>query len=243
MEYVLETYKEILGLIINFLLYVFLVSQVYPKLFLRVSWSKSDIKDRGIKKYAFDGGRAILYEPSISCRKYIKQYILSVNDGKKYLKCLIDERIESIRYEAAVFDANDRFVRLIEVCEPIKSEGDSSAVLLPPETAFVSLNVREINGTTVDTGKMLSLQFYKVMCFGLLTVITSVLQCLYLFKQVVIRYSPYSISIEENSIFEIVAMFEEVSRPTILIAMMAGALISWFIVSIHLSESVKVKLK
>ena len=243
MEYVLETYKEILGVIINFVLYVFLVSQVYPRLFLRAGWSKDDIKDRGIKKYSFSGGRAILYEPSLSCRKYIKQYILSVHDRKKYLKCSIDERITSIRYEAVVFDANDRFVKIIEVSEPIRSEGDSSAVQLPPETAFVSLNVREINGISVDTGKTLSLQFYKVMYFGLLTVITSVLEGLYLFKQVVIRYSLYSYPIDEESIFSIAMMFYGVSRLTILIAMMAGALISWFIVSIHLSESVKIKLK
>ena len=228
---ILAIYKEILLCVMILFMYVFLVSYVYPKCFLRARYEKADIKDRGVKKYVFKNGRAILYEPSLSCRKYIKQYILSVNEGKKYLKCRIDERISSIKYEAAVFDSRERFGKIIEVCEPIRSVGETSAVPMPPQTSFVSLNVREINGVSVDTGKALSIPFMNLIWFTVSTVVTSVLQAVFVWLKLKSYYLSFLFRPEgaPNII------------PVILAAVLIGALLSFAIIILNSSQSVEIK--
>ena len=228
---ILAIYKEILLCVMIFFMYVFLVSYVYPKCFLRARYEKTDVKDRGVKKYVFEDGRAILYEPSLSCRKYIKQYILSVNQGKKHIKCRIDDRIVSIKYEAAVFDAKDRLIKVIEICEPIRSAGESSAVPLPPQTSFVSVNVREINGVAVDTGKTLSLPFKNLIWFTVSTVVTSVLQAMFVWLKIKNYYANYSFRPEGSPNI----------LPVILASALIGALVSLVIIILNTSESVKIK--
>ena len=63
--------------------YIFLVSRVLPDLLLKPLYDDSKEGDRGLRRYAFEGGRAILYEPSAPYRKYLKQYILSANGNEK----------------------------------------------------------------------------------------------------------------------------------------------------------------
>ena len=67
--------------------YVFLVSRVLPDLLLKPLYDDSKDGDRGLRRYTFEGGRAILYEPSALYRKYLNQYILSANGNEKYIKC------------------------------------------------------------------------------------------------------------------------------------------------------------
>ena len=65
-----------------------------PKVFLKSKYSFKSSADRGIKKYRLDsGGYAIVYAPHLKTRKYISQYVITEQDGKKQLKCKINKEI------------------------------------------------------------------------------------------------------------------------------------------------------
>ena len=61
----------------SFGLYAFLAGMLFPSLLLKPKFKGEKARDRGLKKYTFDGGRAIVYRPDVKSVKYIEQYILS----------------------------------------------------------------------------------------------------------------------------------------------------------------------
>ena len=156
-------------------LYVFIIAYLLPGRLLKPSYDLSVIGDRGIKKYVFSGGRAIVYETSVLSGRYIKQYILSDNRGEKYIKCKIDEEITSIVYDVIAIDSFDKVIEVVEVSEPISKRGITSGALLPPKTAYVCVVVKGVNGCHVDTDMKMSIRpraanqyvFWTVLCSAL----------------------------------------------------------------------------
>ena len=64
--------------------YVLLIVWILPKFMLKSNYPIPQPTDRGLKKYKFsDSDYAVVYEPSLSARKYITQYVLAKKDGKK----------------------------------------------------------------------------------------------------------------------------------------------------------------
>ena len=58
--------------ICSVILYVFLAAKLLPNWLLKPHVDPSLDGDRGIKRFVFDCGRAIVYEPSVAYRKYIR---------------------------------------------------------------------------------------------------------------------------------------------------------------------------
>ena len=131
------------------LLFIFASACVLPKIFLRPDKVNAEPRSRGIKKYSFDNGRAIVYEPQIKIRKYLRQYILSENSGDKFIKCKLDTRVTSMRYTVIPIDANEKMLDIIDVEEMITDAGYTKAVILPSKTSYVNLILKEVNGITV----------------------------------------------------------------------------------------------
>lgn len=128
------------------LLYIFAISCLLPKIFLRPSKANACPRSRGIKKYSFENGRAIVYEPSLNVREYFHQYILSENGGDKFIKCKIDTRVKNARYTVIPIDANGKVLDIIDVEEMITVSGYTKAIILPRETSYVNLILKEVNG-------------------------------------------------------------------------------------------------
>lgn len=191
MSYVVKTVFVALSLF----LYVFLIACVFPKLFLCPSYKTVRVRDRGLKKYVFDQGRAIAYEPAPSMRKYISQYILSENCGEKFIKCKVDDRIDSLRYDVVVFGADDKVLDTVEVYEAINGKGITRAAALPLSTAYVSVCVREVNGVHVTEDATASFSAIKVALFFILTACCTVAMALMLnslilyFADLLLRYT------------------------------------------------------
>jgi hypothetical protein len=131
--------------LISLFVYVFLISSLFPKLFIVPTYNCKKIRDRGLKKYLFDGGRAILYEPAPNVKKGVEQYILSDNGGEKYIKCKVCEGVKSIKYRILTFDAYDKPLGAFDVSEPINESGITNAVNLPLYTAYVSIELLKVN--------------------------------------------------------------------------------------------------
>ena len=136
-------------------MYVFLVSGVLPDLLLKQRYDDSKDGDRGLRRYTFEGGRAIVYEPSAPFRKYLKQYILSANGNEKYIKCKFAERVSAVRYEVIAFDSADRLLDTVRIEEHIfeDKENISQAAMLPMQTAYVKVLIRSVNGVILDNEK------------------------------------------------------------------------------------------
>lgn len=135
----------------SIVLYVLLVAQILPRLLLTPRFDASLAGDRGIRRFVFEGGRAIVYEPSAMYRKYVSQYILSAVGERKYIRCRFARAVRSARYDVVVFDAFDRAIGTVRIEEPL-SDGNgnlSRAALLPDGTAYAKLIVRAVNDTLV----------------------------------------------------------------------------------------------
>ena len=129
----------------SMILFVTLTGRVLPHLLLRPEYRAESVPDRGLKKYIFEGGRAIVYRPGEQSAEYIKQYILSSHNGEKYLKYKVDDCVKSVELDVAVFDAADRMIDVIAVQSKIRDTHISEGVLLPYETAYVQIIVRAVN--------------------------------------------------------------------------------------------------
>ena len=185
-----------IGLVIcSAVIYVFWVSKILPKLLLRPIYDISVTGDRGLKKYTFANGRAIVCEPSLSSQKYIKQYILSSNNGEKYIKCKIDTRITSIKYDVMAMRADDQVIDIVQVSEIVSTPGMTCGALLPHDTSYVCVVVKEVNARQIVTDSKLTLPVLKVGIYFAVAVLCTIIEGMLLnavavsFLETVLSYS------------------------------------------------------
>lgn len=136
--------------LITFSTYIFLVGTLFPEMFLKLQYGDGAPTDRGLKKYKYPDGRAVLYEPHPIVRAYISRYILYVKDGAKYLRCSVRDGVGRIVYEAAVFNNRHKLIDVITVRESAPERGYTHSVMLPADASYVSLRVKEVNAEEVD---------------------------------------------------------------------------------------------
>ena len=178
-------------------MYVFLVSSVLPDLLLKPLYNDSKEGDRGIRRYTFEGGRAIVYEPSAPYRKYLKQYILSVNGNERYIKCKFAEQVNAVRYEVIAFDKNDCLLDTVRIEEHIfeDKENISNAAMLPMQTAYVKVLLRSVNGVILENEKCFYVPAFRKWGFigavtlGLVGIMTLVRAVLVMLGDLLFNYS------------------------------------------------------
>ena len=137
-----------LMLIAGFYLYVFLMSYILPRVLL--CRGKISPTDRGLKKYSFSEGRAIVYQPTNAVSPYISQYILSSIQGEKYIQCKIDESITALKYEVQAFDHRHKLMHTVEIEEKeIQNKGYTQLARLNAETSYVNVVLRSVNQTPI----------------------------------------------------------------------------------------------
>ena len=163
-------------LLCSAILYVFLITRILPHLMLRPQYDLSVLHERGIRKYVFRKGRAIVYEPSVQASRFINQYILSCNDGEKYIKCKLDPRVEAIKLDVVAMDANDKVISVVQIAEPILDQGYTRGAILPHNTSYVSVIVKEVNGRLAEPVYKLRLPMRNAVLYVLLTVLCSVIE-------------------------------------------------------------------
>lgn len=167
---------QILILICVIILYIFFISVVFPSIFLKPKYNTLLEGDRGLKKYLFEGGRAIVYEPSVDVKRYIKQYILTAVSEEKYIQCKFDLHIFSSKYEVYAFDCNDILIDSIQIEEPDLDykKGISKPVLLPTATAYVKVSVKSVNEVKIAREPMVSIPSSRVALFTFFTIILTI---------------------------------------------------------------------
>ena len=227
---IMRTAAQAILLILSFVLYVFIISGPLPKILLNPKYSISEVKDRGLRRFTFDEGRAIAYQPSIHVGKYIKQYILSSNGDEKYIKCKIDERIYSIKLDVVAFNADDKAIGIIQVTEKIQHKGFMRAALLPSDAAYVTLIVKEINGAVTDQKTRLEFSWVKLAVFAALSAALSAAEALAL-TSVLRSFAANVLSIKVNT---------EGTFFLALVSALLGLLLALLIWLLHLKKDTKI---
>ena len=105
--------------ICGLILYVFLASRILPDLLLKPRYNRTAEGDRGVKRFVFEEGRAVLYEPCGAYRAYLRKYILSAHGEKKYVRCQFDRRVRSAVYDIVIFGNDERVIDTVTVRERI----------------------------------------------------------------------------------------------------------------------------
>jgi hypothetical protein len=158
----------------GFVAYVFVLASVLPRIFLRARLGNGSTSDRGVKKYKFEDGRAVVYEPESKIRRYVNQYVLVDKSGDKYLKCKIDKRVSTIKYDVVVFDGHNNAIDVIQISEAISSKGYTVTAELPRKTSYVSLILREINYYPIDKSPFAYYKPIQILLFVVANVLTTV---------------------------------------------------------------------
>lgn len=182
---------------LSFAVYAFLVGMLFPSLFLKPSFKGVKARDRGVKKYIFEGGRAIVCVPDVKSSKYIEQYILSSNNGEKLLKCKADPRVHSLKYDVVCFDAADKVIDALSIKDTVDRNGYTEAVSLDSETAYVNVIAKAVNGTKVSKVptirySSISIMLYVALCslFTLIEVMIVKVPVLYIIDNfTILRYT------------------------------------------------------
>ena len=135
-------------LIAGIFIYAVLVSRILPGIFLSPLKGAS-LNDRGVRKCVFPGGRSVTYEPKLNIRRYISQYVLFAKDGRKYIRCKINDKVKSLKYELTIYDRKDKITDVLIVTETVGDEGLTADVALPPEASYVHFQLQEVNGVEI----------------------------------------------------------------------------------------------
>lgn len=230
-ETVLNYFAGAIILILSLILYVFFTACLLPKLLLIPKFRSADTGDRGIKKYLYEDGRAIVYEPTAQVRKHIPQYILSDNAGERFLKCKLDQRIRSIRYVVIAFDASGKVLDILNVSDPVENTGMAKAVPLPLSTAYVTLSVNEVNGVRMKSDRFLQLSVIKLAGFVLAALSFTVAEAL-LLKNTFLFFADFIMSYSKKVVID--------NTYTIATALLIGLVYAAIVVCTYYSKHVKI---
>ena len=142
---IISDIAKIVMLIASMVLYVYLFYSIVPRFIMKLSCKKENTRDRGIKKFKYPNGRAVLYEPEFAVRDFITNYVLYTEDGYKYIKCKVASHVNALKYDVYAFDNKDDLIDIVNVLEIVANNEFTDSVLLPPETSYVRLVLRRAN--------------------------------------------------------------------------------------------------
>ena len=162
--------------LVSLSIYILLVGNVYPMLFMRLRRVFGKSADRGIRKYVFPDGRCVVYEPDMKTRGYINQYELFSLKGTKYIKCKIDPAIRELCYYVLVYDNRDKLVDTLKIYESVRKNGFTRSVKLPHDTSYVNIVLYKVNSECVSKELPVSYSMTNVIAYSLCIVITTVIQ-------------------------------------------------------------------
>ncbi len=181
MNELIQTILSAVTILVTVVVYAFLIKVVLPRFLVKRKFSYDGHLGRGLKKYKSENGRAIVYEPHPSVRKYIKQYALVSDGGLKYLECNVDEGVNRIIYNVVMLDRKDKVLDVIEVEEVTAKRSLTQSVYLHPDTSYIALIVTSVNKEKLPNSDISYYTKKDIAVFGLmtayLTLIASLIVC------------------------------------------------------------------
>ncbi len=175
-------------LVASMTLFLYLTVILLPHKFLCVKYLISAPEGRGVRRCIFNGKHCVLYEAARHTRRYIRQYLLTEEDGAKLLLCKTNGNVVYLEYDVVLFDRYNKVFRILNIKESIPEGDYTKPVQLPIETAYVSLVLRRVNRTAISKRRLSRVPAGRIFSYILLTVLIALLQafalnvsCAYIF--------------------------------------------------------------
>ena len=211
-------------------LYKFLLTKTIPQITLKHKSVGENTKDRGIKKYTFEDGRAVIYEPEFEFRGYVSQYMLFSKNNNKYIRCRVNTCVRHLRYDVIAYNNKHKVLDVVGVEERLNNQKYTESVLLPPETSYVRFVLRCVDDMFYSNKVRVKYSKTSIgVCVGLITLAT------------------IALGLVVNACFKDLwqlLIFEALpARKVIVQAGIVGAIASVFIIKTYAKKNVKVTNK
>lgn len=157
-------------------LYMFLIMKGIPKFTLKHKSAGVRTRDRGIKKYTFEDGRAVVYEPDFAYRKYVHQYMLISKNKHKFIKCRVNESLRHIKYDVVAYNNKNKVIDVIGVEERMNDCKYTDSVLLPADTSYVSFILRKVDDMFLSTEVKVKYTRRSIILCSVLVILLTVWQ-------------------------------------------------------------------
>lgn len=192
--------------LIGLSIYVFLIAEIIPKYFLKMSIDAGYTLGRGLKKFVYPDGRAVVYEPHPSIRKYVKKYVLFTLKGYKYVQLSVDEKVKNYVARVVMFDNQDKILDVCEILETSVAMRTPSPVKLHGKTSYISLSLIEVNRTPLAPLHFATIRMRDMSLYFIAVVVATFLQFVHLVATLdsVYGLSYYDISIRGGYAFFII---------------------------------------
>ena len=155
--------------------YALLVIWALPKLMLKIEYPLSHPTDRGLKKYVLnESDYAVVYEPSLSARKYITQYIIAKKGNAKVFTCKLSPDVVYIDYDIVLFNASGNCFQVINSMAIKDDDSKYPEITLPDETAYASVVINQVNNAKMKQAPRIRVAPARIVFFGILSLILSV---------------------------------------------------------------------
>ena len=175
MEEIMLCVISALTVIANLIFFAFLMRTVFPKYILRVKYAYGETQDRGIKRLKYPSGRAVVYEPHPSIRKYVNEYSLFTEGGYKYIRCKIDRAVTCLRYNVVTYNRKNKIIDVVKVTESTRSEY-TEPVMLHHDTSYVSLLLLSVNGESAHEAPMFKIKPLNAVLYAIAVTVTVFLE-------------------------------------------------------------------
>lgn len=223
----------VLILIIGIIAYLLVLSRVIGRYAMPVRYRTDAHLGRGLHRFTYPEGRAVLYEPHPSIRKYIRRYLLFTLNGYKYLRLRLDGGVNDFAITVVMHDNKNRVVDVIEVNGRSGGSKYSKPIQLNEKTSYVALMLTSVNGVPRQKASYMETPSYALAIYFAITSLVTFLQ----FAQITYVFS---------LIFRVTASSNPLSLPItffILPSLCVGALCLGVMLASRHGKGVKVVLK
>ena len=155
--------------------YALFMSSVFPKYLLKISYDIEPILGRGLKKFTYPEGRAVLYEAQPDIRKFIEKYVLFTLEGYKYLQLSIGSGVKSYTASIVMLNNKNRVIDVITLTESTGGASKSRPVRLHGETSYVAISLTSVNGVSLPSPVFAMTRLREILAYFAATFLLSLL--------------------------------------------------------------------
>lgn len=185
---------------ISIIIYMILLSRVLARHALPISYRTDSILGRGLHRFRYPEGRAVLYEPHPSLRKYIRRYLLFTVEGYKNLRLRLDGAVNTLNLTVIMYDNRDCVIDVADASVTSNGAKYSMPIALDSRTSYVALVLNSVNGIQKEKKPYMEMRAKSLIMYFILASVTTfatfslILTSLVIMLEGLGNYSPFSIS-------------------------------------------------
>jgi len=149
------------------------VYYLIPRIILRERYYLGGSVGRGLKKFKYEGGRGVLYEPHPSARKYIRSFALFTRDGYKHVMCRIGAGVNSLKYDVFMINISGKVIDSISVSEDFYTGSFTQPQMLHEDTSYIAISITEANGKELTPSAQRYYKLFDVAFFAVFMTVIS----------------------------------------------------------------------